>query len=977
MFNAWGLLFVIALYLGLLFLVAYYAERRQQAGRSVVANPYVYSLSLAVYCTSWTFYGSVGKAATSGLSFLTIYLGPTLMAALWLVVLKKMVTIAKENRITTLSDFIGSRYGNSLTLSALVAVVALVGITPYLGLQMKAIMSTFAILAGQKSSQAAGWFIALVLGLFAVVFGARRLDISRGNQGLVLAIALESVVKLVAFLAVGFYVTYGLFGGFGDLVERVREAELQHLLALGEGSRVGYAEWTALLALSMMAILFLPRQFHMAVVELTDPEHLKKAMWLFPLYLVLINIFVLPVAFGGLLLTGSSQGADSFVLSIPLSQGQNHLALLVFIGGFAAATGMIIVESLAISTMVMNSIVMPAIYRFHHTKGFFAMIATIKRLLILGIVFLGYVFAVSVGEFYSLVDMGLKSFEAVSILAPAVLLGMYWRRGHRNGAIAGMLAALAVWLYTLLLPALLRARVIEPSGLLGWLMDSRFLHPHALFGLTGLDRWSHSLLWGLMFNVVLYVGVSLLSRQSEVERQQALVFVEAYQPASPEAGFSLQHIEETLAQYLGPWEARQVLEGFLRSKGLKAQEMGPRELSQLREEARRVLSGSLGSPIATLILEHRLMPQQRGELLSSIKQMTDTLRLSRQELEEANRQLALLKEFSENIIESLPLGVATTDEQLKVGYWNKAMETITGVSKEDALGEEIELLLKCLEPEIFASPNPREGELTCRRKEGPSLVLKGHLSKLRGAQKGYVLVLEDITEKERIQEELMRTSKHASLGRLAAGVSHEIGNPLASISSLLQELMAEQQPPQNQEVLRTLSHHVERIARIVRSLGDFARLSPRQRVPTRLEETLQNTLNLIRYDKQFRRISLHTHIQKGLPALRLDPDQMQQVFLNLLLNARDAMPQGGELYIDIRQEDSWVVASFRDTGEGIPQELRDKIFDPFFSTKGPHRGTGLGLSICYSIVKDHGGHIEVSSNQGRGSCFVIKLPLGG
>ncbi|HDY87750.1 MAG TPA: stage II sporulation protein E, partial [bacterium] len=364
MFSPTFLFSIIFAYLVLLFLVALFAERMERKGSNLVSNPYVYSLSLAVYCTSWTFYGSVGKAANAGLSFLTIYLGPTLMVALWWIVLRKIVYICKENRITTISDFIATRYGNSLFLSALVTLVAVIGITPYLGLQLKAIMQTFSILTGQPGgSHFAGWIIAIVLGVFAVFFGARRIDVSERHSGLVFAIAFESAIKLIAFISVGIFVTYGLFNGFDDIFEKFKVTEHAANMLIGEESNVSFMEWTSLTFLSMMAIMFLPRQFQVMVVENSSDDHIKKAMWLFPLYLFLINIFVLPIAYGGLLLGEPQQNADYFVLSIPLNKGIPMLALFAFIGGFSAATAMIIVSSVALSTMVMNSFVMPAIWR--------------------------------------------------------------------------------------------------------------------------------------------------------------------------------------------------------------------------------------------------------------------------------------------------------------------------------------------------------------------------------------------------------------------------------------------------------------------------------------------------------------------------------------------------------------------------------------------------------------------------------------
>jgi signal transduction histidine kinase len=308
-----------------------------------------------------------------------------------------------------------------------------------------------------------------------------------------------------------------------------------------------------------------------------------------------------------------------------------------------------------------------------------------------------------------------------------------------------------------------------------------------------------------------------------------------------------------------------------------------------------------------------------------------------------------------------------------VKYWNSGMEMITGVEKSDALNSEAAELLTCLEPRLF-TPDVHEGEVTCKRNFDPQIILKGYMSRLTGAQKGYVLVLEDITEKKKIEEELFRATKHASVGRLAAGVAHEIGNPLASISSLVQELQTEDLKPFTKESLTTINQHVHRIARIVRNLGDFARLYPRQKVPTSLREILENTLSLVRYDRNFKKIDIRTDVH-DTPPLKIDPDQIQQVFLNLILNARDAMPDGGSLHISVKQSDGHVEMRFADTGRGIDVEVKDKVFDPFFSTKGPTKGTGLGLSICYSIIKDHGGTIEIESEKDKGTRFIIKIPV--
>jgi PAS domain S-box-containing protein len=980
-YKGWVLLLYVFAYLILLFLVAYYAEKREKTGRSIVSNPYVYSLSLAVYCTSWTFYGSVGKAATSGLSFLTIYLGPTLMASLWWVILRKIINIAKENRITTISDFIGSRYGNSIFLSALVAIVAVIGITPYLGLQIKAIMSTFIILSGETTGgTATGWIVTLTLGIFAIIFGARRLVLSERHEGLIFAIAFESLVKLVAFLAVGVFVTYGLFDGFSDIFERIENSEFRKLLFLGEETGTSYSQWAALLFLSMMAIMFLPRQFHVAVVENSDVSHVSKAMWLFPLYLLLINIFVIPVAFGGLLLGGSPADADSFVLTVPLGQGKNFLALFVFIGGFSAATGMIIVSSLALSTMVMNNLVMPAIFRFNEMKGFPAIILNIKRILIMGSVFLGYFFAISIGEFYTLVDIGLKSFEAVTIFAPSIILGIYWKRGNKTGAAAGIIAGFIIWFYTLLVPALLKSGILAEEGVIVNLLNSSMLNPHALFGLKDLDKWSHSLFWGLLFNLLLYVGLSLFTKQNAEEQRQSLLFVESYAPEVPglRGTYGIQQIEDTLEQYIGRKEARSIVDGYILRHDIKRDMISQSDLLKLRDEAERVLSGALGSAIATIIFDDKLTltVQEKGELSSKIKHMTDSLRLSRQDLAEANRQLGYLKEFSENIIESAPVGIVTIDSLSKVMYWNNEMESIAGINKTDAFSRQITDLLPWILGDMLTKNEQKEFTIQTTSQKN----FKINISPFKDPSGGFVIMVEDITEKKMMEEQLLQTSKLASIGKLTAGISHEIGNPLASISSLVQELRSiKMESPEDREFtgdsLKMMNSHLERIAKIVRSLGDFARISTGEKIVSNIAEILDRSINLVRYDKKFKNIKITTDI-KDLPSLKVNPTQIQQVFLNLLLNAFDSMPEGGTLDISVKNTGNFVEIVFSDTGIGMDKFVIEKIFDPFFTTKPVGKGSGLGLSICYGIIKEHNGSITVKSNQKKGTSFTIKLNRG-
>ncbi|HSC62484.1 MAG TPA: hypothetical protein VLD35_02540 [Caldimonas sp.] len=465
-------------YLMLLFAVAWAGDARARQGRSIIGNAWVYSLSMGVYCTAWTYFGSIGRAASAGLWFLPIYLGPTLgMLVAWML-LRKMIRIARVHRITSIADFIGSRYGKSRLLAALVTLIAVVGIVPYVALQLKAIATGYALLANGPAGPGAGaatvdwWrdgtlYMALVLAGFTIAFGTRHLDSTERHEGMVAAIAVESVVKLLAFLAIGVFVTWGLFDGPGDIFRRASaRADLKPLLGLGAANRFAGGQWFALTLLSMLSLFFLPRQFQMMVVENVDERHVRRAAWAFPLYLLLINLFVMPIALGGLLHPpAGGADAETFVLSLPLAAGHPGLALLAFVGGLSAATGMIIVEAIAVSTMVCNDLVIPLLLRrgAGSARDLTGTLLGIRRGVIVVLMLLGYLYFRIAGEAYALVSIGLISFAAVAQFAPALLGGMYWKGGTRAGALAGLTAGFALWIYTLMLPSIAKSGWM-PSG---------------------------------------------------------------------------------------------------------------------------------------------------------------------------------------------------------------------------------------------------------------------------------------------------------------------------------------------------------------------------------------------------------------------------------------------------------------------------------------------------------------------------------
>jgi Na+/proline symporter/nitrogen-specific signal transduction histidine kinase len=655
MLQSWVIVVASAAYLGLLFAVAYYGDRRADTGRSIIGNGTIYALSLAVYATSWTYYGSVGRAASTGVEFLPIYLGPTLMMALAWVVLRRIIRISRRNRITSLSDFISARYGKSQALASLVTVIAVVGIVPYIALQLKAVSNTFGILRSYPDIastaeldqvpvlQDTGLYVAVLLAAFTIAFGTRHLDATERHEGLVAAIAFESVVKLIAFLIVGFFVTFGLFGGLGDLVSQASSAGLQHLFTIPDQQR--YGSWLWLIALSMLAILLLPRQWQIAVVENVDERHLARAMWLFPLYLLVINLFVLPIALAGLIrFGGETVDADTYVLALPMAEGQQALALLVFIGGLSAATGMIIVETIALSTMVSNSLVLPVLLQrtVRRERDLSGLILGIRRATIVAVVLLGYAYFRLAGEASALVSIGLVSFAAVAQFAPALLGGLFWRGGTKAGALAGLSAGFVVWLYTLLLPSFAESGWLPRSFLSDGPLGIGFLQPRALFGLTGMDNISHAMFWSMLANIGAYVGVSLARRPSPSEVGQAVLFVDAMsQPAGARlwrGRASIDDLRSLLQRFLGTTGAEAALRSYARRRGWQSP---PAEADpDLVHHVETLLGGAVGTASARVLVSSVVTEEQLGmdQVMEILDEASQVRAYSRQ-LEAKSREL--------------------------------------------------------------------------------------------------------------------------------------------------------------------------------------------------------------------------------------------------------------------------------------------------------------------------------------------------
>lgn len=653
-------------YLGLLFAVAWWADRRADQGRSVIANPTIYALSMAVYCTAWTYYGSVGRAAVSGIGFLPIYLGPTLVAALGWFLWAKMIRIAKANRLTSIADFIAARYGKSHLLGGLVTVIAVVGVVPYIALQLKGISGSFAILlhypaivmpgrgdfeSWQSWQADSTFYIALILALFTILFGTRHLDATERHEGMVAAIAVESVVKLLAFAVAGAFITYGLYDGFADVFRRAAANPALAHLTTASPTGHGYGTWFSLTFLAALSVLFLPRQFQIAVVENVNESHVRRAVWLFPLYLLLINIFVLPIALGGLMrFSGAGVDADTFVLTLPMAEKQEALALLVFIGGLSASTGMVIVETIALSTMVCNDLVMPLLLRFKGSildsaRDLSPLLLGIRRGAIVAILLLGYLYYRLAGEAYALVAIGLISFAAVAQFAPAMIGGMYWRGGTREGALAGLGSGFLVWLYTLLLPSFAKSGWLPEEFLSQGPFAIALLKPQQLFGLTGLDDISHCLFWSLLANLGAYVIVSLARTPTAVEASQATLFVDALKRPRPvgaalwRGSVEVADLLTLVGRFLGPERARSAFSAYARQQGVAAPEALAAD-ADLVHFAETQLAGAIGSASARVMVASvaKEEPLSLAEVMHIVDEATQ-LRAYSRNLEAKSREL--------------------------------------------------------------------------------------------------------------------------------------------------------------------------------------------------------------------------------------------------------------------------------------------------------------------------------------------------
>ncbi len=1010
-----GLIATVALlYMAVLFAIAFYGDRRR-APLSPRVRAWVYSLSLAVYCTSWTFFGAVGQAADQLWSFLPIYVGPVLLMLFAPWVLQKMIMISKQENITSIADFIAARYGKSQALAVVVALICVVCVLPYIALQLKGIVLGVNLLigAGPDSTgiraQDTALIVSLILALFTIVFGTRNLDVTEHHRGMVLAIAFESLVKLTAFIAVGIFVTYGLYDGFGDLVDKARVAP--QLTEYWKET----VHWPAMLlqtGVAMTAIMCLPRQFHVLVVENIEPRDLNLARWVFPIYLVLAALFVVPIALAGQMQLPAGVMPDSFVISLPLAEAHPALALLAFIGGASAATGMVIVASVALSTMVSNDMLLPWLLR---RKGeaeqpfevFRHWLLTVRRVSIALILLLAYVSYRLLGSTASLATIGQIAFAAIAQLGPAMIGALYWKQANRRGVFAGLAAGSLLWAYTLVLPVVAKGLgwPLESFPGLAWLAGQPF-------GLS-IEPLTLGVLLSLIGNFALFGLVSVFSRTRVSEHWQASRFIgqEISQKLSSRSMLAVQ-LEDLLmlaARFVGEERARQsfIRFAYRQGKGFTPSQNANDEWIAHTE---RLLAGVLGASSARAVVKAAIEGREM--------QVEDVVKIA----DEASEVLQFNRALLQGAIENITQGISVVDQSLRLVAWNhRYIELFEYPDGLIYVGRPIADIIRYNaernlcgpgDPDLHVAkrlywmrqgtphtserlfPNGRVIELIGNPMPGGGFVMSfTDITNYRDAEQG----LKDANEslEQRVQERTFELSQlnHAlteakgtaeaanqSKSRFLAAVSHDLMQPL-NAARLFSAALAHQEklPEEATELVRHLDSSLRSAEDLITDLLDISRLEG-GRVSADVAafplSNLYDTLGVeFRVLAQEHGIDFHVRGSK----LRVESDikLLRRVLQNFLTNAfRYAK---GHVLLGVRREAGHLRLEVWDHGPGIPPDKLQVIFEEFkrldsHQTRA-EKGLGLGLAIADRLCKVLGHRLEVRSWPGKGSVFSVSVPL--
>ena len=1031
MLQGWTVIAVAVAYIGFLFAIASYGDKLALKRPSGHGRPFIYALTLGVYCTSWTFFGSVGLAAKTGYDFLPIYLGPILTLGLGWPILRRIVRLSKEQNITSIADFIAARYGKNQALAAIVAVIAVLGTVPYISLQLKAVSASVTTLFGSAEGNLThisnvpvfgdiAFVTAVGMAIFAVLFGTRHIDATEHQEGLMLAIATESIVKLVAFLFVGMFITYSMFDGVSDLISQVQNRpEIAHVFTEGVVS----SRWTVMTLLSIVCVLLLPRQFHVAVVESDNADDTKKAAWLFPLYLIAINLFVVPIAAAGLLSfpTGTVD-ADMFVVALPLLANQDAVSLVAFIGGLSAATAMVIIATVALSIMVCNDLVMPIVLRgkplgivLRQDMGRFLL--NIRRTAIFCIILLSYLYYQVIGSSFALASIGLLSFSAIAQFAPAFFGGMVWRRATSLGAIAGILTGFGVWAYTLLLPSFINSGWFSTDLLIAGPFGIEFLRPQHLFNIQAwagdLDPLTHGVLWSLLLNFVAYVTFSMVREPLPIERLQANIFVNADMPVGA-PGFRLwrtaitvQELKETVARYLGEQRTERSFKEFAAEQNIVFSPGVEADIRVLRF-AEYLLASAVGAPSSRLILALLI---ERNSLDTS-----GAMKL----LDDASAAIQYNRDLLQSAIDHVGQGISVFDKDLRLICWNRQFRDLLNLPQDiGRVGVPLQEIIRYNAENGDLGPGDVEDLVADRIQRyvvqmatfQEHIITSGTVVEVRTnamPDGGLVMTYGDITERVEAAEALTRANEtlerrvkertvelttlnadlakakgeaeQANIGktRFLAAASHDILQPLNAARLYTTSLSEREMDGIEGKLTQNIDASLEAVEEILNTLLDISRLDAGALKPEITTFRIDELLSALEVEfsplADERGINLK-FVSCSL-AVRTDRRLVRRVLQNFISNAVKYTSHGKAL-VGCRRRGDIVEIGVYDTGFGIPKNKQAVIFREFQrldGTAGFAPGLGLGLSIVERIGHILGHRITLHSSPGKGSVFSILLP---
>jgi len=1019
MIEGWQVLTLALGYVGLLFALAWFGDRVIRSRKGGSGRPVTYALSLAVYCTSWTFFGSVGLSAASGYDFIPVYLGPILIYVFGVPLILRIVRIAKSQNLTSVADFLAARYGKSQAVAAIATVVSVLGALPYIALQLKAAAISIETLLGPTPFKDFGvastygldtaLVIALALAAFAVLFGTRHIDATEHQDGLMLAIAAESLVKLAAFLAVGLFVIFAMFGGPSGFIEKVSASpQLQSTFAQGPSG----SAWLTVTILSMACIILLPRQFHVTVVENNAESEIRRASWLFPTYLVLINLFVVPIAIAGLLfLPDFTVAPDMFVLALPMWAGADTLAMVVFIGGLSAATAMVIVESVALAIMICNGLLVPWLLRrridaIAPDEDMSAALLLIRRVAIVAVILLGYMVHRALGQVQALAAIGLIAFAAIAQLAPAFFIGLIWRRGTARGAIAGILVGFGVWAYTLLLPWVARAGWLPMSLLADGPYGLGMLRPQALFYLQ-FEPLTHGVLWSLLSNVAAYIFVSLLRAPEPIERMQAQIFGAAESPAAPptpvfrlwRTAVTVGELKHTVARYLGNERAERSFAEYETSSAAPLVREAEADIGVLRF-TEHLLTSAIGAASARLVLSLLL---RRGNVSGQ-----SALRL----LDDASEALQYNRDLLQSALDQVRHGLGVFDRDMRLICWNRQYRELLNLPTElGRVGVPLEQILReCAERGDFG-PGPVEGHVADRflklavRRETflDHLAPMGRILEIRTSpmpQGGIVTTYLDITDQvaasaalaranetleRRVAErtaELTRVNEALSDANLAktrflAAASHDLLQPLNAARLYASSLIERSLPADSQRLANNVDRSLEAVEEILGALLDISRLDAGKLEPENRPFALGELMSQLElaFEPLARAKGLELRVVPTRALVHSDPRLLRRVLQNLLSNAIKYTARGKVLF-GARVRGDRVEIQVWDSGPGIEPSQQTLVFKEFHrlsATSATERGLGLGLSIVERIGRVLEAPVGLRSVPGKGSLFTVSL----